>query len=52
MNLQVKKDLEAHICKGINDPRFPLMPQRIVGDLRYVSKVPQGLSVQKNYHIS
>lgn len=32
--MEVKKDLEAHLLKGSDDPRFPLVPQRVVGDLR------------------
>lgn len=35
-NLQVKKDLDEHMLQGVTDPRFPLVPQRIVADLRYV----------------
>lgn len=32
--LQVKNTLEEHLLKGSDDDRFPLMPQRIVADLR------------------
>jgi hypothetical protein len=32
--LQVKNTLEEHLLKGSEDDRFPLMPQRIVADLR------------------
>ncbi|CAM6082216.1 unnamed protein product [Calypogeia fissa] len=31
---QMKKELDAHLLKGTDDPRFPLMPQRIVSDVR------------------
>jgi len=33
---QVKKDMDEHMLQGVNDPRFPLVPQRIVADVRYV----------------
>ena len=33
---QVKQKLEEHIARDIHDPRFPLIPQRIVGDVRRV----------------
>lgn len=32
--LDVKKEFEAHMLKGVDDPRFPLVPQRVVADLR------------------
>ncbi|KAL2652874.1 hypothetical protein R1flu_021002 [Riccia fluitans] len=31
---KVKEDLEQHLLVGIDDERFPMMPQRIVSDLR------------------
>eukprot|EP00897_Mesotaenium_endlicherianum_P005715 jgi/Mesen1/5171/ME000257S04450 len=34
--LKVKKEMEEHFLKGMDDERFPLMPQRIVADLRKV----------------
>jgi acetolactate synthase-1/2/3 large subunit len=32
--MNVKKDMDAHMLQGVDDPRFPLVPQRIVADLR------------------
>ena len=32
----MKKDMDAHMMQGVDDPRFPLVPQRVVADLRYV----------------
>jgi len=32
----VRKDVQAHISENADDPRFPLCPQRIVGDVRRV----------------
>ncbi|KAL3684665.1 hypothetical protein R1sor_002687 [Riccia sorocarpa] len=31
---KVKKELEQHMLTGIDDDRFPMMPQRVVADLR------------------
>jgi acetolactate synthase-1/2/3 large subunit len=30
----VKKDMDEHMLHGVDDPRFPLVPQRIVADVR------------------
>ncbi|XP_073387653.1 uncharacterized protein [Physcomitrium patens] len=32
--MKVKKDLDKHLTKGVTDPRFPLVPQRVIADLR------------------
>jgi acetolactate synthase-1/2/3 large subunit len=32
--MKVKKSLDEHMLQGVDDPRFPLMPQRIVADVR------------------
>ncbi|XP_073387652.1 uncharacterized protein [Physcomitrium patens] len=34
--MKVKKDLDKHLTKGVTDPRFPLVPQRVIADLRQV----------------
>ncbi len=33
---RVKKEVDIHVCEGADDPRFPLIPQRIVADVRKV----------------
>lgn len=32
--LQTKREMELHLMKGVDDLRFPLVPQRVVADLR------------------
>lgn len=32
--LQTKREMESHMNKGVEDSAFPLMPQRVVADLR------------------
>lgn len=32
--LRVKKDLEKHLAEGSEDPNFPILPQRLVADVR------------------
>lgn len=32
--MKVKKSLDEHMLQGVDDPRFPLVPQRIVADVR------------------
>lgn len=34
--LSVKQKLEEHLQEGIDDPRFPMYPQRLVADIRRV----------------
>jgi acetolactate synthase I/II/III large subunit len=34
--LTVRQKLEDHLQEGINDPRFPMYPQRLVADIRKV----------------
>ncbi len=34
--LKVRQKLEAHLLEGIDDPRFPMYPQRLVADIRKV----------------
>jgi acetolactate synthase-1/2/3 large subunit len=33
-SLKVKKAVDAHLLEGANDPRFPMLPQRFVADVR------------------
>ncbi len=37
--LSVRQKLEEHLKKGIDDPRFPMYPQRLVADIRRVVPV-------------
>lgn len=32
----IKQEIEQHICEGGDDPRFPIIPQRLVRDVRHV----------------
>ena len=32
--MKVKKHIEEHLLEGIEDPRFPIYPQRLVADVR------------------
>ena len=34
--LQIRERVEAHLLEGVNDPRFPIYPQRLVADIRKV----------------
>jgi len=31
---KVRQHLEAHLAEGVDDPRFPILPQRLVADVR------------------
>ena len=33
-SLKVKKAVDAHLLEGADDPRFPMLPQRLVADVR------------------
>lgn len=33
---KIRREIESHIAEGADDPRFPLIPQRIVADTRKV----------------
>jgi len=35
-SLKVKKAVDAHLLEGADDPRFPMLPQRFVADVREV----------------
>ena len=33
-SMKVKKAVESHLLEGADDPRFPMLPQRLVADVR------------------
>jgi acetolactate synthase-1/2/3 large subunit len=33
---RIRAEVEMHISEGVNDPRFPVIPQRLVADTRHV----------------
>lgn len=35
---KIRKEVEAHMIEGADDPRFPIIPQRIVADTRKVMR--------------
>tara|TARA_Y100001970_G_C14238443_1_gene863376 strand:+ start:1840 stop:3480 length:1641 start_codon:yes stop_codon:yes gene_type:complete len=46
-SMKVKKAVDAHLLEGSDDPRFPMLPQRFVSDIRKVMP-PNGIIALDN----